>query len=125
MKGPSIRQIYTLVISDLRLPGGEDSQAKPGRGKEARVAGGEGRQCGQDGRKEAELPSGVAKVSQLPGLQGRPKGPFSCVGAAGATQSAMEMVIFYVFFTCVLHMTRCLRVCSQAALGASWEASSA
>lgn len=51
--------------------------------------------------------------------QGRPQGPFSCVGAAGATECNGDGD-FYVFYVCFAHdkMSQSLR---SGSLGASWE----
>ena len=77
-EGPSIRQMYTLVISDLLSP------------------------------------RWLGSVPALGLHRDGPKGP-SHVWELQEPQSAMEMVISMCFM-CVLHMTRCLRVCAQAAL---------
>lgn len=74
---------------------------------------------GKDGKKEDGAPLRWLGRSQLLG-QHR-DGPEGLSRELQEPQSAMEMVIS-MCFTCVLHMTRCLRVCSGS-LGASWELS--
>lgn len=103
-----------------RLPGGEgfSGQARQ-RVRRPEWRGG-GRQCGQGWKKEDGAPlRWLGSVPASGPAQGRPQGPFSCVGAAGATECNGDGD-FYVFYVCFAY-DKMPQSLLSGSLGASWE----